>query len=315
MSSSPNPWTQSPTHAGLVFLGIHSLFLAAAGPPRTAGQAVVILEAGYGGCSSTWAAVMRAVSPFARIYSYDRSGYGRSEISPAPRTACNIAAELSALLDAAGVAGPFVLVGHSYGGILVREFLDLRKGDVMGMVLVDTLQEADLRYAWPFAEVRVLSAGLDSYAIRGLDESHQLTPEEWKVFLDDEKREGHGEASKREFEQVPSASMALAEKKQFDGCVLQDRPLSVIKGEHVRDYRLLYENGVKAGNGSTKQRDTLKKWIDGIDEVWEKNQRQQLMLSRNGRMVYARHSGHQVALQQPILVAEEIKWVLDSCGC
>ena len=224
----------------------------------------------------------------------------------------NIASDLSALLNTAGVSGPFILVGHSYGGILVREFFDLRKEDVVGIVLVDTVQEDDAVYAWPFAEMEVVLGDLDSKAIRGLDKNHKLTPEEWDVFMKGETQEGNGEASRRESEEIFKSAKVLGEKKQFDGCVLQNRPVSVIKGDTVRDYRLIYEAGVKAGNGTVEQREKLKKWIDDIDEVWGRNQKKQLMLSEKGRMTYARQSGHQVHLEQPELVAEEIKWVLDS---
>jgi hypothetical protein len=69
---------------------------------------------------------------------------------------------------------------------------------------------------------------------------------------------------------------------------------------------------VKAGNGTPEQKDTLKKFIDGVDEIWERNQRKQLNLSKRGRMVYTRESGHQVHMEQPGLIAEEVKWILES---
>jgi hypothetical protein len=68
----------------------------------------------------------------------------------------------------------------------------------------------------------------------------------------------------------------------------------MIKGSHVSDYEKTYEAGVKAGNGTLEQRETLKKFTKGIDEIWGRNQRRQLDLSRKSRMVYAEKSGHSV---------------------
>lgn len=69
--------------------------------------------------------------------SYDRAGAGWSDPSPKPRTSCVIAEELHALLHNAGNAPPFVLVGHSFGGLNMRMYAGLYRTDVIGMVLVD----------------------------------------------------------------------------------------------------------------------------------------------------------------------------------
>jgi pimeloyl-ACP methyl ester carboxylesterase len=81
--------------------------------------------------------VQPEVATFARVCSYDRAGYGWSEVGPKPRTSLQIAKELRALLDASGEKGPYVLVGHSFGGYNVRVFTSLYPGDVVGVVLVD----------------------------------------------------------------------------------------------------------------------------------------------------------------------------------
>lgn len=89
-------------------------------------------------------------------------------------------------------------------------------------------------------------------------------------------------------------------------------PLSVIKGDNKRDIDLIYAAGLKEGNGTKEQQETLKKWLDIIDPIWEKNQKDQLRLSKNGRMVYAKNCGHNVHIQQPATIADEVKWVLGS---
>jgi pimeloyl-ACP methyl ester carboxylesterase len=108
MDSTQNEWTQAEYKHGLMTIGAHSLFLATAGAPRTPSQPVVVIKAGHCDNSDSWKAVMGAILPFARVYCYDRAGYGQSEVLPTPRTAANITSELSALLNAVGVGAPYI---------------------------------------------------------------------------------------------------------------------------------------------------------------------------------------------------------------
>jgi len=101
------------------------------------GAVTVILDSGMGAPALDWILVQPEVARFTRVCSYDRAGYGWSDASPAPRTSLQIAGELKSLLDAAGEKGPFVMVGHSFGGYNVRVFSSRYSKDVAGMVLVD----------------------------------------------------------------------------------------------------------------------------------------------------------------------------------
>ncbi len=98
----------------------------------------VVLEAGSAGDSSTWALVQPEVARFAQVCSYDRAGYGWSDDGIPPRSKTRIANELHALLREAGVPPPFVLVGHSFGGELVRVFAGRYPHETAGLVLVAT---------------------------------------------------------------------------------------------------------------------------------------------------------------------------------
>jgi len=103
--------------------------------------------------------VQREVAQFSRAVSYDRAGHGWSDATSEPRTARQIAKELHALLNAAGVPGPYVLVGHSFGGYVVRAFADLYRHDVVGMVLVDSIHPAE--WVNPTAEqLKVIHVGM-----------------------------------------------------------------------------------------------------------------------------------------------------------
>src|SRR2546427_3844779 len=125
-----------PPPGRLVDVGVWRLHLNCTGEAR-ASQPTVILESGTGDFSVEWSLVQPGVAKFARVCSYDRAGDGWSELGPHPRTMRQIVYELHTLLDKAGVKPPLVLVGHSYGGWLVRLYASTYPMDVAGMVLVE----------------------------------------------------------------------------------------------------------------------------------------------------------------------------------
>jgi pimeloyl-ACP methyl ester carboxylesterase len=99
---------------------------------------VVVFESGAGTGLNTWSAVLEDVSAFATVVAYDRAGIGASEDDGRPPTPQHVVRKLRALLAAAGVKPPYVLVGHSWGGLLIRVFAALYPGDVAGLVYVDS---------------------------------------------------------------------------------------------------------------------------------------------------------------------------------
>jgi pimeloyl-ACP methyl ester carboxylesterase len=133
-----------PPPGRLVDVGGWKLHLSCTGTADAA-RPTVILEAGVGDFSVEWSLVQPLVAGFARVCSYDRAGDGWSELGPHPRTFRQIVYELHQLLAAAGERPPFVLVGHSYGGWLVRLYQQTHPGDVAGMVLVDAGADDPLR--------------------------------------------------------------------------------------------------------------------------------------------------------------------------
>jgi pimeloyl-ACP methyl ester carboxylesterase len=101
----------------------------------------VILDAGLGDCSLTWSLVQPEIATFTSVYSYDRAGLGWSDPAPTPRTSKQMVRELHALLTNAGIRKPYVLVGHSAGGINALLFASQYPEDVAGIVLVDSAHE------------------------------------------------------------------------------------------------------------------------------------------------------------------------------
>lgn len=103
----------------------------------------VVFDAALGGSSISWSLVQPEVARFARACAYDRAGFGWSDPGPMPRTAGRIADELRTLLDRGGVIPPFVLVGHSFGGLVARIFARRYRPDMAGLVLVDPAHPED----------------------------------------------------------------------------------------------------------------------------------------------------------------------------
>lgn len=128
-----------PPPGEMVAVGDHRLHLYARGEANDA--PTVVIEAASGGWSLDWHHVQTELSETTRIVTYDRGGYGWSDSGPVPRTARQIANELRDALTAAGIDGPYVLVGHSFGGYVPRLIADEIPTEVAGVVLVDSRQE------------------------------------------------------------------------------------------------------------------------------------------------------------------------------
>jgi pimeloyl-ACP methyl ester carboxylesterase len=131
------PPSTPPPPGRLIDLGGHRLHLNCTGR----GRPTVILENGLGDFSSDWILVQRLVEKTTRICTYDRGGYAWSDSGPLPRTFDQLNLELHDALQRAGERGPFVLVGHSYGGGVVRNYARAYRDDVAGLVLVDIVSE------------------------------------------------------------------------------------------------------------------------------------------------------------------------------
>ena len=101
------------------------------------GAFTVVMESGFGGDSLAWSKVRAPLAERYRVCAYDRAGAGFSDPAPAPRDGAAIARDLDEGLRVGGVHGPFILVGHSSGGLYVRIFTALRPREVAGLVLVD----------------------------------------------------------------------------------------------------------------------------------------------------------------------------------
>jgi pimeloyl-ACP methyl ester carboxylesterase len=119
------------------------------------GSPVVVFDAALGGSSISWTLVQPRVAAFTRACAYDRAGFGWSEAGPLPRTAGTIARELHRLLERAGEAPPYVLVGHSFGALVVRLFAARHRELTAGLVLVDPAHPEDWLNPSPLEQAHI----------------------------------------------------------------------------------------------------------------------------------------------------------------
>ncbi|MFF5295946.1 alpha/beta fold hydrolase [Paractinoplanes globisporus] len=150
-----------PMPGQLVDVGGHRLHLSCTG----SGGPTVVLEPGGGEMGANLGWITPAVAGSTHVCVYDRAGRGWSEPADAPQDGARIAADLHTLLHRAGVPGPYVLAGHSFGGLYVLAFANRYPGEVAGMVLVDSTAPAASATADGPGALRRISA-LTSVAAR-----------------------------------------------------------------------------------------------------------------------------------------------------
>src|SRR5829696_2926200 len=134
-----------PAPGEMVDVGGYNLHLYCTGE---AGAPTVVMDSGLGGTVLDWQLVQPEVAKFARVCTYDRGGMGWSDPGAQPRTSRQITKELQTLLSDAGVRGPYVLVGHSFGGTNMQVYASQYPDEVAGMVLVDSALEDEKAVAF-----------------------------------------------------------------------------------------------------------------------------------------------------------------------
>jgi pimeloyl-ACP methyl ester carboxylesterase len=308
-----------PVPGQLIDVGGWRLHHYCTGVPQP-GQPTVILEAGVGAFSVEWALVQPQVAEFARVCSYDRAGSGWSEWGPHPRTLRQVVSELHTLLRRSGEQPPFVLVGASYGGWVVRLYQLTNPAEVAGLVLVDPgvndparlmpdgrvvrssslsrdrlippvktsgpLREADI----PPAALAQIRAGLASASAHANEPPRDKLPRaaqeirSWALG-----RVGHVVAAVNPFEPEELAELRALSARET--VALSALPLIVIT-RGIAD-----ESGEGAAEREVEHR---------------RDHASQAAQSRRGQLLVAERSGHHVPLDDPALVSRTIRDLLNS---
>jgi pimeloyl-ACP methyl ester carboxylesterase len=291
---------QYPAPGQLVDMGGYKMHINCVGQ----GSPTVILEAGWSDFSLLWRTVQPEVAEFTRVCSYDRAGYGWSEPSPHPRTANSMVEELHTLLVNAEIQGPLVMVGHSMGGVLVRVYTHNYPEEVVGMVLVDSVQEEQfLRYpeAWAqaneaaFGQFRMLGV-LNSSGILALMPgsipNRGLPDDAFAQYQASLSTSRYFQTSLAEWE---SEEDGFAEVLTLQIESFEDMPLMVLRRGHPEPSSLISDT------------ENQQIW-----EIWQEWHIEMAGLSSVGKLVVAEQSGHHIQLDQPDLVIDAIRQVVDA---
>lgn len=297
----------------LVPAGDHRLHLNCTGK----GSPTIVFENGTGDFSFIWSLVQPQVSRFARACSYDRAGYAWSDPGPLPRTFQQINLELHTALHNAGIAAPYVLVGQSYGGFVVRSYIDNYKSEVAGVVLVDSAHENErVMIQGKALRIRDLAKGTSLPGPRldlTADEKRQyaelklkpanpadpiepplnkLSPEDQKLQVWASSLPGLPVAQGSELDSSQEEIAKWYAEKKISTNSLGDIPLVVI---------------TRAEGGYS---DTPEVSAGELERDRREEQQELVRLSRNGKQVTAEHSGHNIHIEDPDLVTREIREVV-----
>ncbi len=294
-----------PAPGQLVDVGGHSLHIYCLGQ----GSPTVVLETGLGDPSINFRTLQGRLARYTRTCAYDRAGYGWSEPGPEPRDLDTIASELGALLGAAGEEGPYVLAGHSVGGLYALGFAAMNPDDVVGVVLIDSShprQMDELRAVPEVIDVQNMEieglAGVVSMA-----ESGDLTPDLVRpnapLVLTPELQDQWAQL----FVQPKQLRAAVAEYDAIDETMSQaeeafdlgDVPVIVLS----RGIGLEGQLPADALEALGLTPDVLERF----DEIWAALQADLLTVSTDSKQVTAKLATHYVYYQAPVLVEAAIR--------
>ena len=266
----------APPPGRLVDVGGHRLHLWCVGQ----GAPAVVLDSGLGGSSADWGFVQPALAQVTRTCSYDRAGMGYSDAGPGPRTARRIAGELAVLLDRGGVGGAVVLVGASSGAFHMRMLATEHASRVAGLVLVDGSHEDDAHEAPGLAHLVPALATLG--VLRAMDV--QFGPN---------------------MERLAPGTQRFARATRFRASGYQAAASEIL---HMRD--------TAAEVRSARRRLAVPLVVvtggRGLGGRWRALQEDLTTLSARGCQMVAHQSGHAVAIDQPAIVVDAVRAVLDA---
>jgi pimeloyl-ACP methyl ester carboxylesterase len=259
------------------------------------GSPTVLFESGFGATAEAWSKVKPLLANTNRVCSYDRAGYGGSDPGPMPRDGASIAEDLDEGLSAAHVNGPFVVVGHSAGGLYARLFADLRPREVVGMVLVDpSVEHQDQAFAM-FGPNAASIAPIRSTVEHCLDLARTRTP----PLNDADRRRCYDKAQNP----LP-ASLWLAQISELD-------TLWTATSEEVSAGRASYGDlplVVLTADGTYKA--APEPWREKLSARWREVHRQIANRSSRGQERLVAQSSHLILVDQPGAVAQAVRDVL-----
>ncbi len=296
---------QYPPPGQMVDIGGHRLHLYCLGT----GSPTVVLEAAAPGWSLSWSTVHQQLARTTRVCAYDRAGLGWSERGPLPRTGQRMARELHRLLERAGISGPYVLVGHALGGLVVRLYQHDYPKEVVGMVLVDAGHELEMRQA----EFR-LFANIEKSRLPAIRAMTMLGISRLMASYDQLPPLLIGQEEKVTREVRPMLRAGWLRTGYYS--TLSDEHDGLIETlEQVRHSGSLGDLPlvVVTATGPTWRPDMPGQVNPAkFRKMWGDLQQDLTKLSTNSRQVFADQSGHFIQFDQPALVSETIRQMVST---
>lgn len=295
----------------LVDAGGHRLHVYVMG----GGGPAVIMESGSGDFSFIWSLVQPEIAKFTTAVSYDRAGFAWSEPGPMPRTSRQITMELHTALHNAGIKGPYILVGQSFGGFLARAFARFYPKEVAGMVLVEALNEdARIIMGDKPARIREFATGQQAPApqVGGNNDTAITNNKDQQGMVDTavqfpldklpvnvqkmqvwaQNQFVFQKTVNNEMTWSPEDVQNMYEHKGEPAYMLGDIPLIVLTRGH---------GGYDGRTDSTE-----------LEEERLKQQEELAKLSTNSKHIIDYNSGHNIHLEDPAVVIAAIKEVYDA---
>lgn len=273
------------------------------------GAPAVVLEAGWSSWSLDWAPVQARLAETTRVCAYDRAGLGFSSADPRPKTLDTVVADLTEMLDKAGVVGPLVLVGGSKGAVFARAFAAAHPDRITGLVLIDPgSPERDEAFL-------TLDAAGESKARAEIDAALKRCVDRAKAeiftiegpqdaFCADDGEAGWSPALKTAYRAL-QRSVAYAETRRAEIAIDNTLPANV-RGPGVLGDRPLIV--LKADDPLSKAiPEPRRSELDRIEKAVAANLAQ---MSRRGQLRTVSNSGHMVAQDRPDAVIEAVEAVV-----
>lgn len=289
------------------------------------GDPAVVLIAGGGDFSFDWGLVQPDISRFARVCSYDRAGLAWSDPGPTPRTMRQEAFELHTLLRTAQVQAPYILVGHSVGGLIARVYAQQYPREVAGMVLIDpTHEDTVLMFQGKLVRVRESAKGISIPPLQTIKSSPPKPPtaEDLEQFRLNQKMFG-APRIEPPFNKLPPSIQALHLwflSQPPRAAAGQDFWAEELQGMYTTRAKTPYQLGnspllilIPKSTGSDNPPPGIA--ADEWRRVNEEKRQQKLALtalSHNSKLILAEKSGHHIQLDEPEVVVNAIRQVIES---
>ncbi|RUT35525.1 alpha/beta hydrolase [Paenibacillus zeisoli] len=264
------------------------------------GSPTILLEAASGETSLSWKDIPKELADTATVVTYDRGGFAWSEKATTPRTGPNIVRELHTALKNEGIQGPYILVGHSLGGMYSRLFAQTYRNEVAGLVLIDAKPEDDDLKTAPILEREHFQKPTPSAFVSKLLKQSGVMRILQDVLLD-----GLVQKSDR-----PAFINVIAQPKYFDAVEEEGQSVPML-ADMVRGHNLgalpirVVARGLVPKENA--QAGLSKEAGQRIEEIWQEGQREMLKLSTDSRLIVAKKSGHYIIHDEPGLVVKVIK--------